>query len=111
MKIPPFFHWVVEQYQAQPVLTVVVGLGVLILVLYLMRKAFKAFAAIILILIALILASYFIEGEDVARQRLEDGGRKVGEVLRETGVIGGEDEQPAESAEPGAGDGADGEAH
>ncbi len=95
MKIPPFFHWVVDQYQAQPIPTVVVGLGLLILVLYLMRKAFKAFAVIILILIVLILTSYFIEGEDKTRQRLEDGGRKVGEVLRETGVIG-EGEQGAE---------------
>ncbi|RMH03050.1 MAG: hypothetical protein D6702_07095 [Planctomycetota bacterium] len=90
MRIPPFFHWVADQYQAQPVLTVVVALAALILVLYLMRKAFKAFAVILVVLIALILVSYFIEGEEATRRRIEQGGQKVGEILRETGVIGGD---------------------
>lgn len=104
MRIPPLFHWVAEHYHSHPIPTVVIGLGLLILVLFLLRKAFKLFALIIVVLIALILTSYFVEGEDAARRRLEESSRRVGEVLRDSGVLGDEQQDaPAPAGEPGGG--------
>ncbi len=87
MRIPPLFHWVQAQYASQPILTVVVGIGVLILALYLLRKAAKLFSILLLLLAVAILVSYAIDGDAKTRQRLDRGGRQAIEKLRESGIL------------------------
>jgi hypothetical protein len=98
MKMPPLFSWVVDHYHEQPVLTVVLALAAVALALYLLRKAIKVFVLLIVLLIAAIGVSYWMDGGAKTQQRLEEGGRRIGEAVRDSGVLGGEEEAAPEEA-------------
>lgn len=77
MSIPPLLDWVVQQFHASPVLTVVVGLVVLAVALWILRQSIKILLVLIALAILAVLASYFFRGEEETNKVLKDLGRKV----------------------------------
>ncbi|MDP6942047.1 MAG: hypothetical protein QGH51_08495 [Planctomycetota bacterium] len=90
MATPPLLQWLIEQYHHQPIITVVLGLVVAAVLLLIMRKTLKVFAAIAILLVVAILASYLIQGPegtrdgiDKAMDKVRDQAEKVSDTLRE----------------------------
>lgn len=90
MATPPLLQWLIEQYHHQPIITVVLGLVVAAVLLLIMRKTLKVFAAIAILLVVAILASYLIQGPegtrdgiDKAMDKVKDQAEKVSDTLRE----------------------------
>ncbi|HEX9793980.1 MAG TPA: hypothetical protein VGC54_08360 [Planctomycetota bacterium] len=87
MRNPPLLDWVVEQFQASPVLTVVVGLVVLGVALFLLKHAIRLFLLLIVIGLIAVVASYLVRGEDDTNDTLKDLGRKVKEEMEDRGIL------------------------
>ncbi|MDP7560095.1 MAG: hypothetical protein QF745_06100, partial [Planctomycetota bacterium] len=90
MKTPPLLQWLAEQYQHQPIVTVVLGLIALAVLLLVMRKTLKVFAVIAVLLVVAILASYLIQGPEGTREgidkavdKVKDQAEKVSDTLRD----------------------------
>jgi thiol:disulfide interchange protein len=92
MHVPPLLDWVVQQFQASPVPTVVVGLVVLAVALWILRQSIKILLVLIGLAVLAVLASYFFRGEEETNKVLKDLGRKVTKQ-----------EQPADAPGPDGG--------
>lgn len=90
--MPPLLDWVVSQYQAAPILTVVIGLIALAVLLYILKSAVKIFLIVIVLLIAAILLSYFLRGPEETKNSIQQGVEQI-----EKRVLDGQEgqEEPA----------------
>ncbi len=103
----PIVAWIQDSFEESPFLTVLAGLAVLAVLLWLLRSAIKIFIGVVLLAAIALLASFFLQGEeetnDLIREGMEKAGEKV-EEMKDRGLI-----QFAQEPETGgAGAGGDG---
>ena len=92
MKLP-FVDWVVDQFNANPVVTAIVGLILVAMLLYLLSKAAKVFYTVVGIAIVAIIVSYFVQGPEKTNELLKDTAIQAKEKIDE---LSGEEEPPTE---------------